>query len=170
MFIYHDRYTYKSSIETGKQKQIQDKVSTEGNVTISTEIQTVGEDTKQKGKNKIIRNRELQVVSKLNHDKGAFTDATNSDGNTILHITVGLGRNNIVKEILQLIEEVNLPKMINLDGSTALHIAAIIGNIEATTLLVKKKTEVCWIFLTINLKDLWIKLMKICISKPLNFF
>ena len=109
-------------------------------------------------------------MSKLNHDKGAFTDATNSDGNTILHITVGLGRNNIVKEILQLIEEVNLPKMINLDGSTALHIAAIIGNIEATTLLVKKKTEVCWIFLTINLKDLWIKLMKICISKPLNFF
>lgn len=76
-------------------------------------------------------------MSKLNHDKGAFTDATNSDGNTILHITVGLGRNNIVKEILQLIKEVNLQKMVNLDGSTTLHIAAIVGNKEEATVLIK---------------------------------
>ncbi|XP_023741186.1 uncharacterized protein LOC111889283 [Lactuca sativa] len=58
--LFRSTYGYIGSIETGKQKQIQDKVSTEGNVTISTEIQTVGEDTKQKGKNKIIRNRELR--------------------------------------------------------------------------------------------------------------
>ncbi|CAH1449310.1 unnamed protein product [Lactuca virosa] len=143
----NEKYVAKLS-ENRKQKHIEDKVSSEGNITISSEIQTVEEGIKQKGKNKIIRNRKLrqaitegnwrEVESKLSSGKGADTEQIDSDGNTMLHIAVGLRRNRIFREILEFIEELNLPIMRNFDGNTALHTTAIVGNTKATTLLVKK--------------------------------
>ncbi|CAH1449317.1 unnamed protein product [Lactuca virosa] len=112
-----------------------------------TDIQIKVEDPKTEAKNKITRNKELlkaivrgrwwEVESTLKEDKAAATEAINSDGNTVLHIAVGIGRNFLVSEILSLIKPGKLPKMVNLDGSTALHIAAIVGNTEAAMLLIK---------------------------------
>nr|KAJ0196873.1 hypothetical protein LSAT_V11C700362930 [Lactuca sativa] len=114
---------------------------------ILTDIQIKVEDSKTEGKNKITRNKELlkaivqgrwwEVESTLKEDKAAATEAINSDGNTVLHIAVGIGRNFLVSEILSLIKHGKLLKMINLDGSTALHIAAIVGNTEAAMILIK---------------------------------
>ncbi|KAL7593252.1 hypothetical protein Lser_V15G33315 [Lactuca serriola] len=114
---------------------------------ILTDIQIKVEDPKTEGKNKITRNKELlkaivqgrwwEVESTLKEDKAAATEAINSDGNTVLHIAVGIGRNFLVSEILSLIKHGKLLKMINLDGSTALHIAAIVGNTEAAMTLIK---------------------------------
>nr|KAJ0197465.1 hypothetical protein LSAT_V11C700362810 [Lactuca sativa] len=104
----------------------------------------------QTGQIKITRNKESlmlkailkgkwqEVKSKLKEDKAAATEAINSDGNTVLHIAVGIGRNILVNEILSLIEPGQLPNIVNVYGSTALHIAAIVGNTEAATLLIKK--------------------------------
>ncbi|KAI3708752.1 hypothetical protein L2E82_38169 [Cichorium intybus] len=111
-------------------------------VTIPTETEVKGED-----KNKIIRNKKLRkaivegrwhvVTSILMYgDKSGFTEAINSDGNTLLHIVVGISRNDFVRKTLYEIKDEQLPKMINSDGSTALHIAAIVGNTEAAELLI----------------------------------
>ncbi|CAI9293570.1 unnamed protein product [Lactuca saligna] len=131
-----------------KQKQIGDKVLSEENITISSEIQTVDEDIKRKGKNKIIRNMKLrqaiaegnwrEVESKLSSSKGADIELIDSDGNTMLHIAVGLRRNRILRHLLEFTDEVNLRIMRNFDGNTPLHIAAIVGNTKAASLLVKK--------------------------------
>lgn len=86
----------------------------------------------------ILKGKWQEVKSKLKEDKAAATEAINSDGNTVLHIAVGIGRNILVNEILSLIEPGQFPYIKNLDGSTALHIAAIVGNTEAATLLIKK--------------------------------
>lgn len=69
-----------------------------------------------------------EVKSTQKQDKDRATKASNSNDETVLHILVGIGENYFVNEMLSLIEDVQLPKMINLDGSTTLYIAAIVGN------------------------------------------
>ncbi|KAI3709218.1 hypothetical protein L2E82_38977 [Cichorium intybus] len=119
---------------------------------ISTEIEIKVEDTKMNGTKEITRNKDMlkaivqrrwqEVESTLKEDKAAAIEPINSDGNTVLHIAVGtLGRNYIVSEILSLIKDSQLPKMINLDGSTPLHIAAIVGNTQGAMLLIKKNAS-----------------------------
>ncbi|CAI9293564.1 unnamed protein product [Lactuca saligna] len=143
--------------ETNNKDNVTIETRTEDKVTLATEskhkdiiltdIELKVEDLMREGKNKATRNKELlkaivqgrwrEVESTLKEDKAAATEAINSDGNTMLHIAVGIGRNFLVNEILSLIKPGQLPKMVNLDGSTALHIAAIVGNTEAATLLIE---------------------------------
>ncbi|CAH1449313.1 unnamed protein product [Lactuca virosa] len=96
---------------------------------------------------KLLRNRTQQreKVNYKNMIKEAFSaqrkGASNSDGNTVLHIMVGIGFNYFVNEMLSLIDAKVLLKMQNQDGSTALHIAAIVGNKPAAELLLKKNKD-----------------------------
>ncbi|KAJ0800118.1 putative ankyrin repeat-containing domain-containing protein [Helianthus annuus] len=70
-------------------------------------------------------------------DKDAITEQINSDGNTALHIAVGISRNDIIKAVLWH-TNYDFKNIKNLDGSTLLHIAAIVGNTDAAGLLIKK--------------------------------
>ncbi|CAH1449299.1 unnamed protein product [Lactuca virosa] len=134
-----------SSIETGSRNRSKIKFHQKR---ISQFYPTVDEDIERNRKNKIIRNMKLrqaisegnwrEVESKLSSGEGADTEHIDSDGNTMLHIAVGLRRNRILRNILEYTDVVNLPIMRNFDGNTALHIAAIVSNTKAASLLVKK--------------------------------
>ncbi|KAI3805449.1 hypothetical protein L1987_27842 [Smallanthus sonchifolius] len=71
-------------------------------------------------------------------ERNALTEKINSNGDTLLHIAVGISRNYLISTILGNISYNELTEMKNWDGSTVLHIAAIVGNIEAAELLVNK--------------------------------
>ncbi|XP_024961344.1 uncharacterized protein LOC112501840 [Cynara cardunculus var. scolymus] len=77
----------------------------------------------------------------LKNAKMAATEAISNDGNTMLHLAVELGQNDFVKKLLDFIDDGNEIEKQNLDGRTALHIAAIVGNTYAAELLVKKRKE-----------------------------
>ncbi|CAH1424579.1 unnamed protein product [Lactuca virosa] len=106
------------------------------------------EDPKTEAK-KILRNKNLrqaitegswgEVESMIKEDKNVIKEAINSDGNTMLHIAVGIGHNSFVNEMLSLLKGEDLPTMKNDDGSTALHIAAIVGNTRGADLLMRKE-------------------------------
>ncbi|KAM0031193.1 putative ankyrin repeat-containing domain, PGG domain, ankyrin repeat-containing domain superfamily [Helianthus debilis subsp. tardiflorus] len=64
-----------------------------------------------------------------------------NDGSTILHIAVGRGQNNFVKKVCSSITDGQLLHQRESDGSTALHIAAIVGNKVAAEHLVKSNRE-----------------------------
>ncbi|KAI3496117.1 hypothetical protein L1887_38467 [Cichorium endivia] len=78
------------------------------------------------------------IKSTLKNHEAPITAAIDSDGNTLLHIAVGIGLNHFVRGILSYILNGELPEMKNSYGSTPLHVAAMFGNIEATNLLIKK--------------------------------
>nr|KAJ0198369.1 hypothetical protein LSAT_V11C700362800 [Lactuca sativa] len=59
-------------------------------------------------------------------NKHVLTQEINSDGNMPLHIAFGIGKNRMVSEMLRLIKVEQLIKMKNKNGSTSLHIAAIL--------------------------------------------
>ncbi|XP_076904135.1 uncharacterized protein LOC143559443 [Bidens hawaiensis] len=113
----------------------------------STETKTKNEDTQSraiemKDKKKLreftIKGDWSKVKSVLKRDVGLATEAVNSDGSTILHIAVGRGHNFLVKKLLSYINDEQVLKKRDFDGSTALDIAAIVGNKQAANLLVKK--------------------------------
>ncbi|XP_023741184.1 uncharacterized protein LOC111889280 [Lactuca sativa] len=82
------------------------------------------------------------LESMIRKDNNVIAEARNSDGNTVLHIMVGIGFNYFVNEMLSLIKDAKLLlEMKNQDGSTALHIAAIVGNKPAAELLLKKNRD-----------------------------
>ncbi|GJW98824.1 ankyrin repeat-containing domain-containing LTR copia-type protein [Tanacetum coccineum] len=66
------------------------------------------------------------------------TEAISSDGSTVLHIAVGIGHNDFMKNLFSYISDEDVVATRNSDGSTALHIAAIVGNKYAADLLLKK--------------------------------
>ncbi|XP_071729607.1 uncharacterized protein [Rutidosis leptorrhynchoides] len=77
------------------------------------------------------------------------SEVVTSDGNTALHIAVGLGHNDFVRNLLMFyLNDEQVLKKRDSDGSTALHIAAIVGNTHATDLLVKKNKAL------LHIKDL----------------
>ncbi|KAJ9550921.1 hypothetical protein OSB04_014966 [Centaurea solstitialis] len=91
------------------------------------------------------------VESILNQDEDAAREALNSDNNTVLHLAVGIGRNCFTESLLRFIQKKeesekkrnldrrsSILEMRNLNGSTALHVAAIVGNRFAAQLLVDK--------------------------------
>ncbi|CAH1449290.1 unnamed protein product [Lactuca virosa] len=82
---------------------------------------------------------DLHVI--LFGNKHVLTQEINSDGNMPLHIAVGIGKNRMVSEMLRLIKVEQLLEMKNKNGSTALHIAAIVGNTEAAKLLIKRNIK-----------------------------
>ncbi|CAH1449296.1 unnamed protein product [Lactuca virosa] len=78
----------------------------------------------------------------IKKDKHVITEPINSDGDTVLHIMVAIDINYFVNEMLSLIEDAkSLPEMKNKNGSTALHIAAMVGNTRAAKLLIKKNKD-----------------------------
>ncbi|KAK1418445.1 hypothetical protein QVD17_27590 [Tagetes erecta] len=62
------------------------------------------------------------------------------DGSTVLHLAVGMRTNDMLKIWLMLVNEEYVLKKRNSDGSTALHVAAIVGNTYAAKLLVEKNS------------------------------
>ncbi|GJT97587.1 ankyrin repeat-containing domain, PGG domain protein [Tanacetum coccineum] len=67
-----------------------------------------------------------------------------NNGNTVLHVAVGSSIKNheLLKKLLDMTpEEKTLLDLINSDGSTLLHVAAIGGNIEVVDILVKRNPE-----------------------------
>ncbi|KAJ9536762.1 hypothetical protein OSB04_un000066 [Centaurea solstitialis] len=90
------------------------------------------------------------VEATLSEGEDSERETLNSDKNTVLHLAVGIGHNNFIKNLLRFIEKKeehekkrNLDRssvleMRNLNGSTALHVAAIVGNRFAAELLVNK--------------------------------
>lgn len=77
----------------------------------------------------------------LKNHRDAATNPISEDGNTMLHLAVGLGQNYFLENLLNFIDNgVDIEKQ-NSDGQTALHIAAIIDNRYAAQLLIKKRKE-----------------------------
>ncbi|KAJ0886658.1 putative ankyrin repeat-containing domain-containing protein [Helianthus annuus] len=102
-----------------------------------------GENIKNKnGQKKKLRAATIKgdwsgVESILKENEGLTTEAISSDGSTILHIAVGIGHNDIVKNLIPYLSDEQVLKQRDSDGSTSLHIAAIVGNKDAACLLVK---------------------------------
>ncbi|KAI3496058.1 hypothetical protein L1887_38408 [Cichorium endivia] len=80
-----------------------------------------------------------EVESILKNDKNAVGEVINTDGETLLHIAVGTGHKNFIRNLLEFIKDKEILKRRSLDGSTALHIAAITGNKYAAGLLIEKE-------------------------------
>ncbi|KAM0031187.1 putative ankyrin repeat-containing domain, PGG domain, ankyrin repeat-containing domain superfamily [Helianthus debilis subsp. tardiflorus] len=116
-----------------------------------TELETKNEVIERKKKLKKLKSHLIkgdwpELHSMLKEDEGLATEAISSDGSTILHIAVGIRRNDIVKKLFcyitnnvtyTYINEAQVLKKRNSDGSTALHIAAIVGNKEAAGVLLE---------------------------------
>ncbi|KAI7756165.1 hypothetical protein M8C21_018945 [Ambrosia artemisiifolia] len=78
----------------------------------------------------------------LKRDGSLATKEIDYDGNTILHIAVGVGHNDFVREMLSYLNEDQvLEQRASSDGSTTLHVAAIVGNTYAAKLLVRKNKQ-----------------------------
>ncbi|KAK1418415.1 hypothetical protein QVD17_27559 [Tagetes erecta] len=77
----------------------------------------------------------------LSKDERLATEEMSSDGSTILHIAVGIGHNDFVKNLFSYINDEQLLQRRHSDGSTALHIAAIVGNKYAAKLLINKNSK-----------------------------
>ncbi|CAH1449288.1 unnamed protein product [Lactuca virosa] len=120
-----------------------------GQERIPTITNIKGEGTETKGDEKIKKQLcevimdgsvwDLHVI--LFGNKHVLTQEINSDGNMPLHIAVGIGKNRMVSEMLRLIKVEHLLEMKNKNGSTALHIAAIVGNTEAAKFLIIRNRE-----------------------------
>ncbi|KAI3701584.1 hypothetical protein L6452_26770 [Arctium lappa] len=129
------------------------KTEAEDKVTISIQTMTEEDEKKRIKRNKQLRKAVMDdywpyvkfILQEERKDMGdAMRDTINSDKNTIFHIAVGLSRDDVVKNLLDAIpkgQEEEVLTMQNVDGSTALHIAAIVGNEYAAKLLVEKHKE-----------------------------
>ncbi|XP_021979401.1 uncharacterized protein LOC110875514 [Helianthus annuus] len=69
------------------------------------------------------------------------TEAISTDSNTMLHYAVGIYRNDFLKKLIFYMNGEQVLKPRTSDGSTALHIAATVGNTRAANLLVKKNSK-----------------------------
>ncbi|KAI7746294.1 hypothetical protein M8C21_026585, partial [Ambrosia artemisiifolia] len=75
-----------------------------------------------------------KVESKLKRNKDLVTEV----GSTMLHIAVGRGYNDFVKKLLPYMNDEHILQQRSSDGSTALHIAATVGNTYVADLLIKR--------------------------------
>ncbi|KAD6455105.1 hypothetical protein E3N88_09811 [Mikania micrantha] len=89
-------------------------------------------------------------VATLNHyydvlkeGKVRVTDRITINGNTALHLVVGATHSKkILKKMLEMVtDDATLLGLKNSDGSTLLHVAAIVGNTEAAEILVEKNKK-----------------------------
>lgn len=71
----------------------------------------------------------------------AATERISDNGNTMLHLAVGMGQNYFVENLLNFIKKGKDIEKKNSVGQTALHIAAIVDNKYAAELLVRKRKE-----------------------------
>ncbi|KAF5789359.1 putative ankyrin repeat-containing domain, PGG domain, ankyrin repeat-containing domain superfamily [Helianthus annuus] len=91
---------------------------------------------------KIIRKGDWSKMERIlkghNH---LVTEAISTDSNTMLHYAVGIYRNDFLKKLIFYMNGEQVLKPRTSDGSTALHIAATVGNTRAANLLVKKNSK-----------------------------
>ncbi|KAL8239945.1 hypothetical protein R6Q59_016512 [Mikania micrantha] len=77
----------------------------------------------------------------LNDEVVTWRDQITINGNTALHVAVSIGKNReFLEKMLNLATKYNQPSldMQNSEGSTPLHVAAIVGNTEAAKMLVER--------------------------------
>ncbi|KAD6454898.1 hypothetical protein E3N88_09604 [Mikania micrantha] len=92
----------------------------------------------------ILQQNFLYVEHILHDGVVTLRDEITINGNTALHVAVGTGKNiEFLEKMLNLASKDNQPSldMRNLEGSTPLHVAAIIGNTEAAKMLVEKNPD-----------------------------
>ncbi|XP_024964528.1 uncharacterized protein LOC112504803 [Cynara cardunculus var. scolymus] len=86
-----------------------------------------------------------EIIKILESDKNALKDDTWGHRNTLLHMVVEKGQNDIVEELLLFMkkkeEEKEILEQKNADGSTALHVAVSVGNKHAMKLLVDQHKD-----------------------------
>ncbi|KAJ9552002.1 hypothetical protein OSB04_016047 [Centaurea solstitialis] len=88
-----------------------------------------------------VEGRWWEAKSILKIDKHLATEAITPKANTMLHLAVAGRQNDFVKELLDFIDDDEKIEKQNSDGRTALHVAAIDGNMRAVELLVEKRKE-----------------------------
>ncbi|KAK1418559.1 hypothetical protein QVD17_27704 [Tagetes erecta] len=94
-----------------------------------------------------LRQNFLSVKRILNKEVVTLIDKITINGNTALHVAVSTSNNNngFLEEMLNLATQDNQQlDMRNSEGSTLLHVAAIVGNTEAAKMLVGKNKELLY--------------------------
>ncbi|GKD60268.1 ankyrin repeat-containing domain, PGG domain protein, partial [Tanacetum coccineum] len=92
----------------------------------------------------IIKGNTRVVINNLKEASLNPWDKLTNNGNTVLHVAVGSSMKNheLLYKLLQMTPEENtLLDLINSNGSTLLHVAAIGGNTEAVNMLVERNPE-----------------------------
>ncbi|XP_076907283.1 uncharacterized protein LOC143563675 [Bidens hawaiensis] len=86
------------------------------------------------------------VRSILRDGKVSVTDKIAINGNTVLHLVVGITKGwYILEKMLEMVPEGStLLGMRNSEGSTLLHVAAIVGNTQAAKILVRKNQDLLY--------------------------
>ncbi|GJX35219.1 ankyrin repeat-containing domain, PGG domain protein [Tanacetum coccineum] len=90
----------------------------------------------------ILQGMTEKVDSKFSQLRLTPTDKITINGDTSLHVAVGSHTKNpkFLEKLLEMIPEEN-SNVQNSDGSTPLHVAAIVGNTEAANVLVRRNPE-----------------------------
>ncbi|KAL8209302.1 hypothetical protein R6Q57_006034 [Mikania cordata] len=87
------------------------------------------------------------VIDILDEEVVTLRDKITITSNTALHVAVGTGKNRkFLKRMLNLVTKDNQQSldMRNSEGSTLLHVAAIVGNTEATKMLVERNPDMLY--------------------------
>ncbi|KAD6452964.1 hypothetical protein E3N88_07669 [Mikania micrantha] len=87
------------------------------------------------------------VIEILDEEVVTLRDKITITSNTALHVAVGTGKNRkFLKRMLKLATKDNQQSldMRNSEGSTLLHVAAIVGNTEATKMLVERNPDMLY--------------------------
>ncbi|XP_031268644.1 uncharacterized protein LOC116127112 [Pistacia vera] len=95
------------------------------------------------------------VKERCDEDKDALESRITVKLDTTLHVAVGLGTckaNHIVKYLLDKMSMHQLTSLKNKEGNTVLSIAAIVNNLEATDMIMKRDKYLCLIQDPNNLK------------------
>ncbi|KAD6454888.1 hypothetical protein E3N88_09594 [Mikania micrantha] len=99
------------------------------------------EDIKDKTLHAAIVRQQIELVKQILAENITLRDKITFNGNTALHVAVGTSSNNkeFLENLLNLAREDNEQSldMRNSEGSNLLHVAAIVGNTEATKMLVQ---------------------------------
>ncbi|PWA82784.1 ankyrin repeat-containing domain, PGG domain protein [Artemisia annua] len=122
--------------------------SSNHDASMSREQESEGRENKTASENKIELKKNLRETTMkgdwsgaeavLKKDKDLVKEEISSDGSMVLHVAVGIGHKDFVKNLFSYITDDDVLSTRKSDGSTALHIAAIVGNTYAADLLLKK--------------------------------
>ncbi|KAJ9550963.1 hypothetical protein OSB04_015008 [Centaurea solstitialis] len=97
----------------------------------------------KKGGDRLSVNSKGNSEPKNIKEEGVDWLLVNSKGNRKLHLVVEKGQNDLLNDLFQY-QEKDVKEVLearNMDGSTALHVAAIVGNVDAVKRLVEKHDE-----------------------------
>ncbi|GJT97579.1 ankyrin repeat-containing domain, PGG domain protein [Tanacetum coccineum] len=103
-----------------------------------------GDDFDKRYLYKTVLEGNTYAIAILDEEGNNPWDKLTNNGNTVLHVAVGSSTKNheLFKKLLERTPTENtLLDVVNSDGSTLLHVAAIGGNIEVVNMLVKRNPE-----------------------------